>query len=682
MKSGGLDPESPLADLEGIPRAKVAALQRLGLVTIRDLLRHYPRRYEDRRSLDHFPDGPMDAPICIGGTIAATALKRFGHRKGVFEATLENNSGSAFSQPVLCRWFNMPYMQNVLPTGRPVIVYGKPKMKGRQIVMDHPDYEIVEEGDETLHMRRIVPVHPSGEGMTPRILRALIHRLLGETDLSKVGFLHDGDLDAALRAIHFPDSLEVAREARRRLALDEFYALQIVVQMRRRAWGAQRGAPKRSPGELFAAFFGSLPFEPTAAQKGVIAQVSRDLDSERRMNRLLQGDVGSGKTLVALAAAVRTIEAGFPAAIMAPTQILAEQHHATLTRFLGPLGIPVHLRTGDKKTAPEPLFDHLPPVIVGTHALLFEDAEDFRPGLVVIDEQHKFGVLQRSRLADLPSRPDVLVMTATPIPRTLAQTLYGDLDVSILDEKPAGRGGIRTVLRSEAKLPDASAFLRKHLEAGRQAYIVYALIEESGKLSAKAATAEVEKWRGLLEPHSVGLLHGRTDPDEKERTMRAFREGTLDVLVSTTVIEVGVDVPNASLLLVENAERFGLAQLHQLRGRIGRGAHKSFCILLHAKSAPPEALEKLAVLERTADGFEIAEEDLRIRGSGDILGTEQTGLPPLKLAELAGDARLMQEATRLAIATLDADPALASAGNASLRVLSDRLLAGALEAAG
>jgi len=388
---------------------------------------------------------------------------------------------------------------------------------------------------------------------------------------------------------------------------------------------------------------------------------------------------------VAVAAMVQTIEAGFPAAIMAPTQILAEQHHATLTKLLEPLGIPVHLRTGARKTnvsqPPSPA-QSTPPAIVGTHALLFEDEETFRPGLIVIDEQHKFGVIQRSKLTGLPSRPDVLVMTATPIPRTLTQTVYGDLDVSILREKPPGRGEIRTAVRPVSKLPEVADFIRKHLENGRQAYIVYPLIDESEKLAAKAASEEFVKWGELMAPFPVGLLHGRTAADEKERAMEDFRAGRLSVLVSTTVIEVGVDVPNATILLVENAERFGLAQLHQLRGRIGRGTHKSFCILLHSKETPEEAHAKLAVLERTQDGFEIAEEDLRLRGPGNVLGTAQTGLPPLKITNIIKDALLMAEAAAQARKTLADDPVLRFPENQNLRDMVDRAMQSGLAASG
>lgn len=690
------DPLTPLAQFDWIPRNRVTPLAKLGLTTLGDLVRHYPRRYEDRRSFAGFPDSAMETPVCITGHIAAASLKRFGYRRGAYEITLENESGSAFSQPVVCRWFNMPYMQKALMVGDSIVIFGRPKMRGRQVVIDHPEYEVLDDDDNSLHMKRIVPIHAAGEGVTTRLLRALIHEALQVCDLGSSGFLRDGTLalETAFHDIHFPVSAEIAGLARERLALDECYAMQVAVQTRRSAWAGLEGDPKISSGAMVSELLSRLPFDLTPSQKQVIAEIQAELGFPRRMNRLLQGDVGSGKTLVAVAAMVQTIEAGFPAAIMAPTQILAEQHHATLTRLLEPLGIPVHLRTGSRKThgisshpplvtrhPPRPHAD-CPPAIVGTHALLFEDEETFRPGLIVIDEQHKFGVIQRSKLTGLPSRPDVLVMTATPIPRTLTQTVYGDLDVSILREKPPGRGEIRTAVRPVSKLPEVVDFIRKHLEKGRQAYIVYPLIDESEKLAAKAASEEFLKWGDLMSPHSVGLLHGRTPADEKERTMNDFRAGRLSVLVSTTVIEVGVDVPNATILLVENAERFGLAQLHQLRGRIGRGTHKSFCVLLHAKEAPEEALTKLAALERTQDGFEIAEEDLRLRGPGNVLGTAQTGLPPLKITNIIQDRQLMTEAAALAKKTLAEDPGLRLPENQNLGHMVSRAMESALAASG
>jgi ATP-dependent DNA helicase RecG len=393
--------------------------------------------------------------------------------------------------------------------------------------------------------------------------------------------------------------------------------------------------------------------------------------------------VGAGKTLVALSAMLLAVEAGFQAALMAPTQILAEQHYLQFQRLCTPLGIRVGLRTGNRKeeSGPLPLFDHdrwqqaivsgndgdrpppppaapdEPDILVGTHALLFESSEFEKLGLVVIDEQHKFGVLQRTKLIERADAPDVLVMTATPIPRTITQTLYGDLDVSILKNRPAGRGRIVTAVRDVERLPSIVDFLRGELAAGRQAYIVYPLIEESEKLDVKAATAEFEKWRTLLAPATVGIVHGRIDAEAKEAVMRDFREGRLSVLVATTVIEVGVDVPNATIMIIEEAGRFGLSQMHQLRGRIGRGPEKSWCILLHDGATGP-ALEKLEVLEKTSDGFEIAEADLRLRGPGDILGTAQSGLTDLRFADFITDTELIRQARSLADQVFKDDPDL------------------------
>jgi ATP-dependent DNA helicase RecG len=447
--------------------------------------------------------------------------------------------------------------------------------------------------------------------------------------------------------------------------------MQMLLSSRRVRSRSRAGAVHCGSGELLEHFLRALPFDLTNAQVRVIEELRTDLGSTFPMNRLLQGDVGSGKTVVAIAAMLLAVEANFQAALMAPTQILAEQHYAVLRRWLEPLGVTVALRTGarqEENFLPLIEGDERAQIYVGTHALLYEPEGLENPGLVVIDEQHKFGVAQRGRLTTREPAPDVLVMTATPIPRTLTMSLYGDLDVSTIDEMPADRGRIVTAAREEAKLPDVLAFLLRELEAGRQAYIVYPLIDESGKLEAKAATAEFEKWRERLEPFTCELLHGRIPTSEKQAIMERFRRGLTSVLVSTTVIEVGVDVPNATVMLVENAERFGLAQLHQLRGRIGRGEHKSYCILL--RSGPSEeTIAKLAVLEKTSNGFEVAEADWEMRGPGDLLGTAQSGLPALKLGNLRSDVKLMQRARIAAIEIFRDDPELAKPENQRFRCL-------------
>ncbi len=673
----------PLRDLPWLPPQRVRQFERFGLTTIADLLTHYPRRYEDRRSFDHFPRTESEQPVCVCGTVLGVAVKRLRGGKTMVEVTLEEASATALSPRLICRWFNVYHIQKMIATGHKLIVFGKPKERAGKLYIDHPEFEIVEGEELSIHVNRITPVYRLTEGITQRMLRAAIFRVLEGLDLPTLDDPLPRDLDptpygVALRQIHFPESEPEREAARRRLVLGEFFAMQLFVGAKRAESVSRPGQNHCGPGALMERFHTGLPFPLTGAQTRAIAEIRDDLAAPRPMNRLLHGDVGSGKTLVALSAMLLCVESGAQAALMAPTQILAEQHYLNCKRWLAPLGLNIALRTGSKRTeSAMPLFDEGawldsvvgkpgarrpphsadPQIIIGTHALLYEGAGLNNLGLAVIDEQHKFGVLQRARLIGQSSAPDVLVMTATPIPRTLTMTVYGDLDVSTLDEMPAHRGKIVTALRDTSKLPDAAAFIRKELESGRQAYIVYPLIEESGKLEAKAAAQEFEKWQKLLAPMRCELLHGRIDPAEKDALMEKFRAGHSQALIATSVIEVGIDVPNATIMLIENAERFGLAQLHQLRGRIGRGTHKSWCILI-SDATDPLALEKLNTLAETSDGFKIAEADLRLRGPGDILGTAQSGLPPLKLGNLLADQAWMRAARAAAINLFKADPQL------------------------
>ncbi len=655
-----------LDELEWVPRARVTPLRRLEIETIGDLLTHFPRRHEDRRRFANFPRDESDRPICLCGEVVKTQLRRFGGWKKIFEVTLQEDDANALSQPLVCRWFNLHYVQKMIATGQRLVVFGKPRLRGKRICMDHPEFEVIENDDDlSIHFGRITPIYPATEGLSQRALRALIYHALEQANSEQFDPLLPPVLSAAthrdsLRTIHFPDSLEELASAREELVLSEFFAMQMLIGSRRAALGRQTGRSHRADGKLLEKFMRNLSFDLTNAQKRVIEEVQRDLAADRPMNRLLQGDVGSGKTVVAIAAMLLVVDSGSQAALMAPTQILAEQHYAVLQRWLEPLGVKLSLRTGDRQ---EDSFLPLlsggatADIIVGTHALLYESVSFADLGLVVIDEQHKFGVSQRARLTAREPVPDVLVMTATPIPRTLTMTAYGDLDVSIINEMPANRGKIITAARDEKSLGDVLTFLREQLQAGRQAYIIYPLIEESDKLSAKAATAEFEVWRERLRPFRCDLLHGRIPPPEKQATMERFRRGETAALISTTVIEVGVDVPNATVMLIENAERFGLAQLHQLRGRIGRGEHKSYCILLTGETSP-ESAAKLEVLERTRDGFEVAEADWEMRGPGDLLGTAQSGLPPLRLGNLQKDVELMKRARAAAVGILERDPLL------------------------
>jgi ATP-dependent DNA helicase RecG len=666
----------PLEELDWIPRPKILALRRLGITTAEHLLTHFPRRHEDRHQFPEFPRDESDKPICLSGLVTKTSFRRFGGRR-IFEATLQEPNANALSQPLVLRWFNLHYIQKMIATDQQLVVFGKPKLRGKRLCMDHPEFEVIEDDEEkSIHLRRITPIYPATEGLSQRVLRSIIYRLLHELDTEPIEpllpkNLKIGDRGEAIRAIHFPENWQSLAAARNHLVLSEFFAMQMLIASRRTEAHARVSTAHSGPGELMDKFLRSLPFALTGAQKKVIAEIRRDMESKFPMNRLLQGDVGSGKTVVAIAAILLAVEAGYQAAFMAPTQILAEQHYAVLRRWLEPLGVKLSIRTAARQEESFlPLIegDENADVIIGTHALLYEKVSFSKLGFVVIDEQHKFGVAQRARLTAREPAPDVLVMTATPIPRTLTMTVYGDLDVSILDEMPSGRGKIITAVRDSSKLGDVLSFLRTQLEVGRQLYVVYPLIEESEKLEAKAAAAEYERWRERLHPYSCELLHGRIPGPEKQQIMERFRRGDTKVLISTTVIEVGVDVPNATVMLIENAERFGLAQLHQLRGRIGRGEHKSYCILL-TDEPTSEAAAKLAVLEKTSDGFEVAEADWELRGPGDLLGTAQSGLPALKIGDLRRDAQLMKRARTSAMSIFEMDPQLEWAENKRFRQL-------------
>ena len=731
----------PLEELNWIPRPRLLGLRRLGIETVEDVLTHFPRRHEDRTEFPHFPREESDVAICLCGEVIKTSLRRFGGWKKIFEATLQESNPNALSEPLVCRWFNLHYVQKMIMTGQRIVVFGKPRLRGKRICMDHPEFEVIENDEEiSIHFRRITPVYPATEGLSQRALRSIIYRVLNELPPASTGLetlvprdLVRGERYDAIRAIHFPNDWKERDAAREHLVLSEFFAMQILIASRRANASIRTGQAHCGSGALLDRFLNSLPFELTRAQEKVISEIRRDLAANHPMNRLLQGDVGSGKTVVAIAAMLLAVEAGLQAAFMAPTQILAEQHYDVLRRWLEPLGMRIALRTAarQEESGPLPLFapardlgglhtvlgsapvsgagavvstartfderpadekssssrdatthtrdayvpqsgalfaGDQPQIIIGTHALLYESVSFSNLGLVVIDEQHKFGVAQRARLTAREPGPDVLVMTATPIPRTLTMTIYGDLDVSTIDEMPRNRGKIITAVRDASKLGEVLSFLQTQLEAGRQLYVIYPLIDESERLDIKAASAEYDLWRERLHPYRCELLHGRVPAPEKQQIMERFRRGDTNTLISTTVIEVGVDVPNATVMLVENAERFGLAQLHQLRGRIGRGQHKSYCILLTSEQSK-ESAAKLAVLEKTSNGFEVAEADWELRGPGDLLGTAQSGLPALKIGNLKSDADLMRRARAAAISIFEADPRLERPENQRFRHL-------------
>lgn len=656
-----------LSSLSLLHAREAEALATAGYHTVGSLLDHLPKRYEDRRRFDSFPTQPTGTAVCLRGRVVDSARRNFGRGKGFYEAVVMDESGGVFgSGKVTCRWFNMKFIHKLVAVGQDVVVHGKVKEAKHRLVIDQPEFEVIREDDDeqaaSVHLERIVPIYRNIAGITQRRLRETIHGMLERLDDSSLDVLDMGVDEGrapgdAYRQVHFPDSVGSAELARRRFALQEFFTIQLNVAWRRARHRLRPGRVQGKRTQLLKEFYESLPFDLTEAQKRSIREIIGDMREGRPMNRLLQGDVGAGKTFVAMASMLLAVDSGSQAALMAPTQILAEQHFLTFKNWLEPLGVRIALHTAARNETSHLELDGDAQMLIGTHALLYDEDRFADLGLVVIDEQHKFGVAQRARLIGHGIVPDVLVMTATPIPRTLAMTIYGDLDVSLLDEKPAGRGKIITGVRVKPKQTEVTAFLKGQLEQGRQAYLVYPLVEESDSLNVESATEAHAKWSKRLAGFEVGLIHGKMKPEEKDGVMQQFRDGRIQALVSTTVIEVGVDVPNASVMILHHAERFGLAQLHQLRGRIGRGEHKSYCVLL-TDGKSRDALDKLKVLEASSDGFVIAEADMKLRGPGDVLGTAQSGLSDLRFIDYLADSTLLKEARELVDRVLVEDPAL------------------------
>lgn len=654
---------APVASVWGVGEERAKLLARLHIFTVEDLLLHAPRRYEDRRKFLPIRELKLSEPATVRGKIVAAGIKRFrGGSRTLFECVFDDGTARLH-----CRWWQaQAWMPDWYTVGREFLIYGKLDNEKKPRVFTHPETELVEAGDdEFVHVNRIVPVHPLTEGLTARVMRSLIWRALekyeneiAEPDI-KLDLKQFPARANAVRMIHFPNELTDVEFARQRLALDEFVALQFQIQSRRKKFEAlSKALPCGGDNRLMKPFLAQLGFKLTAAQASVLKEIRADMGGAHPMRRLLQGDVGSGKTAAAACSALMAIESGFNVALMAPTEILAEQHFQNFSKWFEPLGIKIELQTGSRKTF-EPTTTNVPrgklanfnrqpsTLFIGTHALFTTGFDLPMLGLVIIDEQHKFGVAQRESLVRKGNYPHLLVMTATPIPRTLGLTLYGDLDVSVIDELPGGRGTIKTFVRTTEKLPKVFDFIREKISAGRQAYIVYPRVDVADTdKDIKAVTKEFANVEKALTGFKVGLLHGRIKPAEKEKVMTAFRANEIKALVATSLIEVGVDVPNATVMLIENAEHFGLAQLHQLRGRIGRGAHESFCILV-SDAEHKEAQARLKILEETTDGFKIAEADLKLRGPGELLGREQSGVLDLRFGNLAEDLNLIRQAREL-----------------------------------
>ena len=690
---------------KGGPAHEVLA-QGLEIRTVGQLIHHYPRRYIDRSQVASIRDLKIDQAATVIAKVKRVAKRQTRNRQTMVTVTLYDGTGY-----LDLTFFNQPWLANTYKEGHELAVSGIASMYRGHLQLANQEVELLK-GDEAdlVHTGRITPVHPATDGITSRTIRALVYRALEQLppipdpmppDLIAAERLEP--FDRALRAIHFPDSQEELTRAEERLKFDELFTLELGVAFRKhRVEAAEAGVGHHPAGPLVDRLRATLPFEPTEAQERAMGEIDAAMARSRPMNLLLQGDVGSGKTLVALHAALVAIQSGHQAAIMAPTEVLAGQHFRSMAALLGPFGAVPYLElvrtpvprddgqaslldrpdeeeaagveagvtyalltagvTGkDRQRILEGIERGDVDLVVGTHALVQEGVAFRDLSLAVIDEQHRFGVHQRMALKGKGGSPDVLIMTATPIPRTLALTYYGDLDVAVLDEMPAGRRPIQTrVARTPAERTQAYALVRTEVEAGRQAFVVCAAIDEANKKEVKAAEAEAERLATKVFPDlSVELLHGRMRPAEKERVMEEFRAGVHHLLISTTVIEVGVDVPNATVMLVENAERFGLAQLHQLRGRIGRGEHASYCILFdESKEGNDEARERVAAMVRTTDGFELADDDLRLRGEGTLFDVRQSGMPDLKLARLAEDLDLVKRARARAFALVEADPAL------------------------
>jgi len=673
-----MDLATSLTYVKGIGPARAALLEAKALTTVEDLLGYVPFRYEDRSNMKTIAQLAPGEMATVIASVSSAKLSGFRRRNlGMFEARFSDSSRAI----LVGKWFHGGYLANVLAEGMKVALFGKVEFDtySGQLTMLHPEFEILsgdDEGDATLHVGRVVPIYEAVSKITTRLLRTITHRIL-----EALGPLDDPlpehlrarfklpDRATAIRDVHFPppDSdlrlLNAFRSpAQFRLIFEEFFWLECGVALKRGKARTVTGIAFEINERVRERVKRMLPFKPTGAQKRVITEIAADMRQPHPMNRLLQGDVGSGKTIVAAEAAVIAIENGYQVAVLAPTEILAAQHAFYFRQILSPLGYVTALLTGsftsrEKEKLKQLVSAGLAQVVVGTHALLEKDVEFHRLGLAVIDEQHRFGVLQRLQLVKKGAQPDVLVMTATPIPRTLAMTLYGDLDVSVIDELPPGRKPIITKHVTADRVEQVYSFLKRQIAEGRQAYVVYPVIEESETQAMKAAQKMYEHLsREVFPDLAVGLMHGRLGGDEKEDVMQRFKQGRIQILVSTTVIEVGMDVPNASVMVVEQAERFGLAQLHQLRGRVGRGAAQSYCILVTEKMNDA-ARERIRTLVDSTDGFHISEIDLKLRGPGEFFGTKQSGLPALRVANILRDAEILEIARREAVDFVARPPA-------------------------
>lgn len=690
---------TPLQELKGVGPKLAERLAKKGLNTVEDLLYFLPIRYEDRSRMKKIRELAPGASEVTSGEVLAMGEVYYGRRR-VFEMAVGDGTSI-----LKVKWFHFrPSMKKRFQNGQKVAVFGQVSLFGGQKEMIHPDIELMDEASDPAVPEGMVPVYSMFENFHQKTIRSIVTGAVEKYAALALGGVPAAicsrnrfmGLPEAMKQVHLPDgaSCERARHAKRSIAFDELFMLELGLALKKAQMKKESGIALTARGELESKLRALLPFKLTRAQERALSEIKADMASPHPMNRLVQGDVGSGKTVVSLIAALQAVEAGYQAAIMAPTEILAEQHYLLTHRFADALGIKAILLTGsatksEKKAAYNSVATGEAQLVVGTHALIQKDVVFKKLALAVIDEQHRFGVLQRGILkkkgfgAGDGFSPDVLIMTATPIPRTLSMTVFGDLDVSIIDELPPGRTPVKTTIVRESGRQAAYDAIKRELEGGSQAYIVYPLIAESKEINLKDATNMKDHLeRDIFMEWKVGLLHGKMKAEEKEAVMRDFKEKRLHILVSTTVVEVGVDVPNATVMLIEHAERFGLAQLHQLRGRVGRGQKKSICLLLASWTNSEDTYKRLKVMEETNDGFRIAEEDLKIRGAGDFLGTRQAGLPDFRTEEALTDAALLKTARDEAFSYLERNPSLDGPEGAIVKMVLKTRWAGKLDLAG
>jgi ATP-dependent DNA helicase RecG len=693
---------TPIQFVKGVGPKLAKLFEKKGILTVEDALYFLPRCYEDRRHLKKISELKAGRKETGFGEILLSGIAFYQNKKKrVFEAVVGDGSGT-----ITLKWFhgNERYLRDRFKKGRQLIFSGQVRWFNYQREIHHPDIEVVD-GDiekDYLNFKRIVPIYSETEGLYQRTLRRLMKTILdGYADelsspippeiVERQDLI---DFSEAFRRVHFPpegesiDVLNLQRsDSHRRIIFDEFFFLELVMALKKRGVSLETGISFRTDGTLVQRLLNLLSFKLTRAQERALAEIKADLEKPHPMNRLIQGDVGCGKTVVALLTCLYVVECGYQAAIMAPTEVLAEQHFLNLHRWLEPLGGKVALLTSSiKGLEREELYQRIRngdiQLVIGTHAVIQEAVEFHRLGLAIIDEQHKFGVVQRGLLKKKGENPDVLVMTATPIPRTLAMTIYGDLDVSLIDEMPPGRMPVETKVFPESARAKVYRIVEEEVRKGRQAFIVYPLVEESEKLDLKDATRMAEHLQKEVFPEfRIGLLHGRMKSDEKEAIMMEFKEGRIQILVATTVIEVGIDIPNASVMVVEHAERFGLSQLHQLRGRIGRGRYPSKCILLAQYRSSEESKVRLRAMEKTNDGFKIAEEDLALRGPGEFFGIRQSGLPDFRVAHIIRDTPILIEARKEAFDLVQEDPELVQPSHIGLKDILIKRCKGRMELA-